>query len=91
LKKRLTEKVSEEDEDDVTATETSESEDSDNDDDDKVSNLWGSVTHCAFPPPWPSIFPIILFLSTTLLTGMTGSSLNMQWPLTSQSQDSFLK
>jgi hypothetical protein len=30
-------------------------------------------------------FPIILFGSTTLLTGMTGNSLHMQWPLTSQS------
>jgi hypothetical protein len=29
-------------------------------------------------------FPIILFLSTTLLTGTTGISLHVQWPLTSQ-------
>jgi hypothetical protein len=29
-------------------------------------------------------FPIILFGSTTLLTRMTGSSLHVQWPLTSQ-------
>jgi hypothetical protein len=49
----------------------------------------GSATPCASPPPQPSIFPIILFLSTTLLTGMTGVSLN--WPLTSQSHGSFLK
>jgi hypothetical protein len=34
----------------------------------------GSATPCASPPPWPSIFPIILFVSTTLLTGMTGIS-----------------
>jgi hypothetical protein len=36
------------------------------------------------PLPWPSIFPIILYKSTTLLTGMTSISLQMQWPLTSQ-------
>jgi hypothetical protein len=35
--------------------------------------------------PWPSIFSIVLFGSTTLLTGMTSFSLHMQWPLTSQS------
>jgi hypothetical protein len=32
----------------------------------------------------PPFFLIILFGSTTLLTGMTGNSLHMQWPLTSQ-------
>jgi hypothetical protein len=32
----------------------------------------------------PPFFPIILFGSTTLLTGKTGISLHMQWPLTSQ-------
>jgi hypothetical protein len=36
----------------------------------------------------PPFFPIILFWSTTLLTGMTGISLQMQWPLT---HSSFLK
>jgi hypothetical protein len=36
----------------------------------------------------PPLFPIILFLSTTLLTGMTGISLHLQWPLTSQSHGS---
>jgi hypothetical protein len=30
-------------------------------------------------------------LSTTLVTGMTGISLHMQWPLTSQLHGSFLK
>jgi hypothetical protein len=30
------------------------------------------------------MFPIILFGSTTLFTGMTGISLHMQWPLTSR-------
>jgi hypothetical protein len=35
------------------------------------------------PPPQPSIFPIILLGSKTLLTGMIGISLHMQWPLTS--------
>jgi hypothetical protein len=44
--------------------------------------LWGSS---------PPFFQIILFLSTTLLTGMPGISLHMQWPLTSQSHGSFLK
>jgi hypothetical protein len=34
-------------------------------------------------------FPIILFGSTTLLTGMTGISLHMQWPLTSKAHGSF--
>jgi hypothetical protein len=33
----------------------------------------------------PPFFPIILFGSTTLLTGMTGNPLLMRWPLTSQS------
>jgi hypothetical protein len=33
-------------------------------------------------------FPIIPFGSTTLLTGMIGISLHMQWPLTSQSHGS---
>jgi hypothetical protein len=36
----------------------------------------------------PPFFPIMLFGSTTLLTGMTGISLHMQWPLTSQSHGS---
>jgi hypothetical protein len=33
---------------------------------------------------------MILFGSTTLLTGMTGISLHMQWPLTSQSSTKLL-
>jgi hypothetical protein len=37
----------------------------------------------------PPFFPIILFGSTTLLTRMTGISLHMQWPLTSQLHGSF--
>jgi hypothetical protein len=49
--------------------------------------IW-SPTPCASPPPRPSIFPIILFGSTTLLTRMTDNSLHMQWPLTSQSHGS---
>jgi hypothetical protein len=36
----------------------------------------------------PPFLPIILFGSTTLLTGMTGISMRMQWPLTSQSHGS---
>jgi hypothetical protein len=43
------------------------------------------VTPCASPPPLPSIVWIVFFLSTTLSTGMTGISLHMQWPLTSES------
>jgi hypothetical protein len=31
----------------------------------------GSTAPCASPPPRPSIFPIIIFLSTAMLTGMT--------------------
>jgi hypothetical protein len=38
-----------------------------------------------------SLFRIILFLSTTLLTRMIGIFLHRQWPLTSQSHGSFLK
>jgi hypothetical protein len=48
-------------------------------------------TPCASPPPRHSIFPIILFMSTILLTGMTGISLYMQRPPTSQSHGSTLK
>jgi hypothetical protein len=36
-------------------------------------------------------FWINIILSTTRLTRMTGISLHMQWPLTSQSRGSFLK
>jgi hypothetical protein len=43
-----------------------------------------SATPCASPPPWPPFYPIILLGATTLLTGMTGNSLNMQLHLTSQ-------
>jgi hypothetical protein len=39
----------------------------------------------------PPFFLMILFLSTTLLTGMTCISLHMRWPLTLQSHGSFLK
>jgi hypothetical protein len=39
----------------------------------------------------PPFFPVILFLSTTQLTKMTGSSLHMQMALTTQSHGSFLK
>jgi hypothetical protein len=53
-------------------------------------NLWNYVMFVGQQPlvPFlllgPPFFPIILFGSTTLLTGMTGISLHMQWPLTSQ-------
>jgi hypothetical protein len=53
--------------------------------------FFGSATPCASPPLWPSIFPIILFGSTTLSNGMTGISFRMQWPLTSQSQGRLLQ
>jgi hypothetical protein len=46
--------------------------------------FFGSATPCAFPPPRPSIFSDYSFWSTALLTRMTGISLHMQWPLTSQ-------
>jgi hypothetical protein len=36
----------------------------------------------------PPFFPIILFRSTKLSTGMTGITLHMQWPLTSLSHGS---
>jgi hypothetical protein len=41
----------------------------------------------------PPFFPVILFVSTTLLNGMTGISLHcaMQWLLTSQLHGSFFK
>jgi hypothetical protein len=52
---------------------------------------WGSATLCASPPPWHNIFSIILFLFTTLFTGMIGISLHVQWPLTSHSHGSYLK
>jgi hypothetical protein len=51
----------------------------------------GAATPCASPPPRPSIFPIILFLSPTLFTAMTSISLHMRWPLTSQLHGSVLK
>jgi hypothetical protein len=53
--------------------------------------FFGSATPCAFPPPWPYIFSDYSFWSTALLTGMTGISLHMQWPLTSQSHGSVSK
>jgi hypothetical protein len=48
----------------------------------------GSATPYASPSPGPSIFSNYSFGSTMLLTRMTGISLRMQWPLTSQSQGS---
>jgi hypothetical protein len=51
----------------------------------------GSATTCASPPPWPSIFSIIHFGSTALLTRMTGISLHMQWPLTSHKNTKFIR
>jgi hypothetical protein len=45
-------------------------------------NLWPLVPLLLLGPPF---YPNIVFVSTTLLTGMTGISLHMQRPLTSQS------
>jgi hypothetical protein len=56
------------------------------------SNFLRVSAPCASPPPpQPPIFPIILFLATTLATGMTGISLHMQWPLTLQLHGSIIK
>jgi hypothetical protein len=58
------------------------------------SNSWTAVTASTYshdyrPGDFPTksykyLFLIILFGSTTLSTSMTGISLHMQWPLTSQ-------
>jgi hypothetical protein len=47
--------------------------------------FFGQQPHVPFLLLDPPFFPIILFGSTTLLTRMTGTSLHMQLPLTSQS------
>jgi hypothetical protein len=44
----------------------------------------GSATPFASPPPRPSIFSNYSFWVPALLAGVTGNSLHMQWPLTSQ-------
>jgi hypothetical protein len=50
-----------------------------------VNTFLGLATPYASPPSCPSIFfQLFFFWSTTLLNGMTGISLLMQWPLTSQ-------
>jgi hypothetical protein len=46
--------------------------------------FWGQRPHVPLLLLGPPFLPIILFGSTTLLSGMTGISLHMQWPLTSQ-------
>jgi hypothetical protein len=56
-----------------------------------VRTLFWASDPCASPPPWPSIFSDYSFQVQHPLTGMTGNSLHMQWPLTSQSHGSFLK
>jgi hypothetical protein len=53
--------------------------------------FFGSATPCASSPPWPSFVSYYAFLVHHPVTGMTGISLHMQWPLTSQLHDSFLK
>jgi hypothetical protein len=54
-------------------------------------HFWVSVTPCAFPLPRPSISSDYSFLVDHPVTRMTGISLHMQWPLTSQSHGSILK
>jgi hypothetical protein len=53
--------------------------------------MYREIFNCAPHLLGPPFFPIILSLSTTLLTGMTGISVHMQWPLTLQLHGSFLK
>jgi hypothetical protein len=43
--------------------------------------FFGGQHHLVHLPLSPPFFLIILFVSTTLLTGMTGISLHVQWPL----------
>jgi hypothetical protein len=50
---------------------------------DCMHSFFGQWPLVPLPLLGPPFFPIILFGSTTLLTGMTGNSLHMQWPLTS--------
>jgi hypothetical protein len=44
-----------------------------------------------FGGPALHFFQIMIFMCTTLLTGMTSISLHMHWPLTSRAHGSFLK
>jgi hypothetical protein len=50
----------------------------------RTAFLWVSDPLCLSSSSAHHFCPIILFGSTTLLTGVTGNSLHMQWPLTSQ-------
>jgi hypothetical protein len=50
-----------------------------------------SAASSASPSPRPSIFSNYSFCVHHPLTGMTGSSLHMQWPVTSQSHGSIPK
>jgi hypothetical protein len=53
--------------------------------------FFGSATTCASPPARASIFSDYSFcVTTTLLAGMTGISLHMQWPLTSRSHGNLM-
>jgi hypothetical protein len=53
-----------------------------------VTAFWGSTPLLLLGP---TFFSDYSFCVRNPLTGMTGSSLHMQWPLTSQLQGSFLK
>jgi hypothetical protein len=48
------------------------------------ANFLGASNPLCFSSSSANYFPSILFLSTTLSSRMTGISLHMQWPLTSQ-------
>jgi hypothetical protein len=50
--------------------------------------FWGSLTLCASPPPWASIFSDYSFWVHHFVNWDDGHSLHMQWPLTSQSHGS---
>jgi hypothetical protein len=48
------------------------------------------VPPCASSPSWSIVFfQLFFFISTTLLTRMTGISSHVQWPLTYQLHNSF--
>jgi hypothetical protein len=49
-----------------------------------IAFFWVSDPLCLSYSSALRFFRLFLFGSTTLLTGMTGISLHMQWPLTSQ-------
>jgi hypothetical protein len=56
-----------------------------------IDSFWGQRPFVPLLLLGPPFFPIILFGYTTLLAGMTGISLHIQWPLTSQLRGSVSK